>query len=177
MKRGLKRQNRYPRQKDRWDEVPSRVAVIVLRRWGLLPGVNENHLHNLGKLIFGFSTLWAYIWLCQYLLIYYANLPEETIYYIRRMQTPGWKTLFFLNIFLNWLIPFAILLARGAKRSPGLLLSACLIVLVGHWIDLYVLIFPTFELQPLVSLVDIAIGVGSFRSFYNPLPAVCARVP
>src|SRR5207249_10058326 len=144
MKRGLKRQNRYPRQKDRWDEVPSRVAVIVLRRWGLLPGVNENHLHNLGKLIFGFSTLWAYIWLCQYLLIYYANLPEETIYYIRRMQTPGWKTLFFLNIFLNWLIPFAILLARGAKRSPGLLLSACLIVLVGHWIDLYVLIFPTF---------------------------------
>ena len=141
------------------------VAVIVLRQRGLLPGVNENHLHNLGKLVFGFSTFWAYIWLCQYLLIYYANLPEETIYYIRRMQTPGWKSLFFLNIFLNWLIPFVILLSRGAKRSPGLLLTACFIVLAGHWIDLYVLIFPAFELQPLAGLVDVAITIGFISLF------------
>ena len=141
------------------------VAVIVLRRWGLLPGVNDNHLHNLGKLVFGFSTFWAYIWLCQYLLIYYANLPEETIYYIRRMQTPGWKTLFFLNIFLNWLIPFVILLSRGAKRSHGLLLSACVIVLIGHWVDLYVLVFPAFELQPLIGLVDVAIMIGFVSLF------------
>src|SRR5215831_2239475 len=67
------------------------IFVILMRRRGLLPEVNDHHLHNLGKLVFGFSTFWAYIWLCQYLLIYYANLPEETIYYLRRMQTPGWK--------------------------------------------------------------------------------------
>ena len=64
------------------------VFVILLQRNGLLPEVNENHLHNLGKLVFGFSTFWAYIWLCQYLLVYYANLPEETIYYLRALRRP-----------------------------------------------------------------------------------------
>ena len=141
------------------------ILVIVLRERGLLPGVSETHLHNLGKLVFGFSTFWAYIWLCQYLLIYYANLPEETIYYIRRMQTPGWKTLFFLNIFLNWLIPFVMLLSRSAKQSAGWLLSACVVILLGHWIDLYVLIFPAFEHNVLVSLVDVAIVIG-FASLF-----------
>jgi NNP family nitrate/nitrite transporter-like MFS transporter len=141
------------------------VLVILLRRRGFLPEVNQNHLHNLGKLVFGFSTFWAYIWLCQYILIYYANLPEETIYYLRRMQTPGWKALFFLNIFLNWLIPFALLLSRGAKRSEGWLLLACGIVLVGHWVDLYQMIFPAFEHSALVGFVDVAIIIG-FASLF-----------
>ena len=141
------------------------ILVILARRRGLLPQANEHHLTNLGKLVFGFSTFWAYIWLCQYLLIYYANLPEETIYYIRRMQTPGWKLLFFVNIFLNWLIPFALLLSRGAKRSEGWLLTACGIVLVGHWIDLYVMIFPAYEHAALVGLVDVAVVIG-FASLF-----------
>lgn len=141
------------------------VLVILLHRRGLLPELNENHLHNLGKLVFGFSTFWAYIWLCQYLLIYYANLPEETIYYIRRMQTPGWKLLFFSNIFLNWLIPFVMLISRNAKRSEGWLLSACVIVLVGHWVDLYVLIFPGLERQAMLGVVDVALVIG-FSSLF-----------
>lgn len=149
------------------------VLVILLRRRGYLPEVNENHLHNLGKLVFGFSAFWAYIWLCQYILIYYANLPEETIYYLRRMQTPGWKALFFLNIFLNWLIPFALLLSRGAKRSEGWLLLGCGIVLVGHWVDLYVMIFPAFEHPALIGLVDVAMVIGFaslfLQSFANGL--------
>lgn len=149
------------------------ILVILLRRRGLLPEVNENHLHNLGKLVFGFSTFWAYIWLCQYILIYYANLPEETIYYIRRMQTPGWKALFFANIFLNWLIPFVMLLSRGAKRNEGWLLTACGIVLVGHWVDLYQMIFPAFEHPALIGLVDVAIVIGFaslfLQSFANGL--------
>ena len=141
------------------------VLTIVLRRMGFLPEVNEHHLHNLGKLVFGFSAFWAYIWLCQYLLIYYANLPEETIYYLRRMQTPAWKTLFFLNILLNWLLPFALLLPRSVKRSGGWLMTACIIVLIGHWIDLYVMIFPAYEYSALLSVVDIAILLG-FSSLF-----------
>jgi len=141
------------------------VLVILLRRRGLLPEVNENHLHNLGKLVFGFSTFWAYIWLCQYILIYYANLPEETIYYLRRMQTPGWKVLFFANIFLNWVIPFVMLLSRGAKRSEGWLLTACCVVLIGHWVDLYQLIFPAFEHPVMIGLVELAIVIG-FASLF-----------
>jgi NNP family nitrate/nitrite transporter-like MFS transporter len=149
------------------------VLVILLRRRGFLPEIHENHLHNLGKLVFGFSTFWAYIWLCQYILIYYANLPEETIYYLRRMQTPGWKALFFANIFLNWLIPFAMLISRGAKRSDGWLLTACGIVLVGHWVDLYQMIFPAFEHPALIGLVEVAMVIGFaslfLQSFANGL--------
>ena len=149
------------------------VLVIALRRRGLLPGVNEHHLHNLGKLVFGFSTFWAYIWLCQYLLIYYANLPEETIYYLRRMQTPGWKMLFFLNVFLNWLIPFALLLPRSVKRSDGWLLAACSVVLLGHWLDLYVMIFPALEHAATMGLIDVALVIGFvslfLQSFANAL--------
>jgi len=149
------------------------VMVILLRRRGFLSEINENHLHSLGKLVFGFSTFWAYIWLCQYLLIYYANLPEETIYYIRRMQTPEWKTLFYLNILLNWLLPFAMLLPRSVKRSDGWLLAACGMVLVGHWVDLYVMIFPAFEHSAVIGFVDIAVVIGFaslfVQSFANAL--------
>ena len=149
------------------------VLVILLQRRGLLPQVNEHHLLNLGKLVFGFSTFWAYIWLCQYLLIYYANLPEETIYYIRRMQTPAWKTLFFANILLNWLIPFVLLLPRSVKKSGGWLMTACIVVLVGHWVDLYVMIFPPFEHSALIGLIDVAVTIGFaslfIQSFVNGL--------
>jgi Ni/Fe-hydrogenase subunit HybB-like protein len=141
------------------------LLTIVLHRRGLLPQTNEHHLHNLGKLVFGFSTFWAYIWLCQYLLIYYANLPEETIYYIRRMQTPAWKTVFFANIVLNWLIPFVLLLPRNAKKSGGWLLTACVVVLIGHWLDLYVMVFPPFEHSALPGLVDLAITIGFVSLF------------
>jgi len=149
------------------------IFVILMRRRGLLPEVNDHHLHNLGKLVFGFSTFWAYIWLCQYLLIYYANLPEETIYYLRRMQTPGWKIFFFANILLNWLIPFVLLLPRSVKTRGGWLMSACVIVLIGHWVDLYVMIFPAFEFSALPGLVDVAVLFGFsslfIQSFANGL--------
>ena len=141
------------------------VLVILLQRRGLLAEVHETHLHNLGKLVFGFSTFWAYIWLCQYLLVYYANLPEETIYYIRRLHEPGWKTLFIANIFLNWLIPFVMLMSRRAKQNAQWLFAACIVVLVGHWVDLYLMIFPGLELPPLPGLVDIALLLG-FVAFF-----------
>jgi hypothetical protein len=141
------------------------ILAVVLRRRGVLAELNDEHLHKLGKLVLGFSTFWAYIWLSQYLLIYYANLPEETIYYLRRLQTPEWKFLFFANIFLNWLIPFALLLPRSVKQKDGWLLTACGIVLLGHWIDLYVMIFPAFEHSALLSLVDIAVMMG-FASLF-----------
>ena len=153
------------------------VLVIVARRRGLLPEVNDHHLLNLGKLVFGFSTFWAYIWLSQYLLIYYANLPEETIYYIRRMQTPGWKFVFFANIFLNWLIPFAMLLPRSFKQKDRWLLSACVVVLIGHWIDLYVAIFPAFEHSVIFSLVDIALVIGFLGLFIQSFASSLRKSP
>jgi len=153
------------------------LLVILMRRRGLLPELNEHHLHNLGKLVFGFSTFWAYIWLCQYLLIYYANLPEETIYYIRRVQTPAWKTLFFANILLNWLVPFVLLLPRSVKKKGGWLMTACVIVLVGHWLDLYIMIFPAYEFSAGLSLVDVAILLGFASLFVQSFAGGLRRRP
>jgi NNP family nitrate/nitrite transporter-like MFS transporter len=152
------------------------LAIILLRRRGLLTQVTDTHLHNLGKLIVSFSTFWAYIWLSQYLLIYYANLPEETTYYLKRTATPGWKTLFFANIFLNWLVPFTLLLSSKAKRHAGSMAAACVIVLAGHWVDLYTMILPVFGGSALIGPADIALFtmLGSFflLSFSRSLAGV-----
>jgi NNP family nitrate/nitrite transporter-like MFS transporter len=141
------------------------LVIISLRRRGLLREINEEHLHNLGKLIFGFSTFWAYLWLSQYLLIYYANIPEETIYYIRRTSTSGWQTVFYLNLLLNWIAPFVILLPRRAKRSEGTLAFVSVVVLAGHWLDLYQMIFPATGASSIPTLIDIALVAGFLSAF------------
>ncbi|MCP3998381.1 MAG: hypothetical protein GY722_25450, partial [bacterium] len=98
------------------------LVVILLRRQGALKGiVTEHHLHDLGKLILGFSTFWAYIWFSQYMLIWYSNLPEEVTYYGAR-HGGAWAVLSAANVLVNWLIPFLVLLPRGAKQTDSTLL-------------------------------------------------------
>jgi hypothetical protein len=118
------------------------IAVIKLREWGYLHGVvTEDHLHDLGKWMFGFSIFWAYIWLSQYLLIWYANIPEETEYYVLRSHH-GWSFWFYANLVINWVAPFFLLMTRGAKRNPSRLKLVAMILLVGHLLDLYIMVAP-----------------------------------
>jgi hypothetical protein len=118
------------------------LLVLWLRRTGPLRDfVNQEHLHDLGKLLFGFSTFWMYIWFSQYMLIWYANMTEETGYYIRRMEQ-FWQPLFVLNVVLNWVAPFVVLLSRAAKRNPGILAKVAVVVLAGRVLDLYLMIAP-----------------------------------
>lgn len=140
------------------------IAVIVLRRRGYLKEfVRDDHLHDLGKLLFAFSTFWMYIWFSQYLLIWYANIPEETIYFIKR-EAAGWATFTILVLLFNWVIPFVVLMSRSAKRNEGILLRVSIVILVGHWIDLFWMIFPTFMPgSPSFSVWEagpVALGVG-----------------
>ncbi|HQQ76433.1 MAG TPA: hypothetical protein PLB01_03685, partial [Thermoanaerobaculia bacterium] len=86
-------------------------------------------------------TFWAYIWFCQYLLIWYSNLPEETPYYALRFQG-GWTALFWLNPVVSFLVPFVILLGSRAKKSPAALGQAALVVVLGRWLDAYVMVAP-----------------------------------
>lgn len=129
------------------------VVVIRLRRRGFLPHVNAHHLGDLGKLTFAFSTLWAYLWLSQYLLIWYSNIPEETAYFLARTRG-GWSFLFWLNVVVSWVVPFLMLMPRAAKRHEQHLLYANAIVLIGHWIDLYVMAMP--------SASPTHVGIGPF---------------
>ncbi len=103
--------------------------------------------HDLGKLLFAFSTFWAYLWFCQYLLIWYANLPEETSHYAIRLSG-GWSTLFWLNPLLNFGVPFTVLLSAKTKKQPAALRQVAIVVLFGRWLDTYLLIAPTVAPAP-----------------------------
>ncbi len=134
------------------------LLVIVLRRLGPLRDlVTVDHLHDLAKLLLGFSVFWAYIWFSQFMLIWYGNIPEESSYFHLR-QRGSWEVLFVLNIFVNWIIPFLVLLPRTSKRNETVLLNVCLLLIAGRWLDLYLMVLP-----PLV-------GDEPKFGFYEALP-------
>lgn len=119
------------------------LLAVWLRRVSLLGSfLTEDHLHDLGTLVFGFSSFWMYTWFCQYMLIWYTNHPEEAVYFLRRSDR-GWPALLILDLVLNWALPFAVLLFRPAKRSPGILAGVCIVILAGRWVDLFLIIFPS----------------------------------
>jgi hypothetical protein len=146
------------------------AAIVLLALWleraGPLAGVlHEDHLHDFGKLIFSFSTFWAYIWFSQYMLIWYANIPEETTYFVARTHG-AWLGFFVLNVVLNWGVPFAVLIRRDTKRDRRVLATVAVVVLVGRWIDLYLMILPPIigerALPGLLEIGVLAGGAGLF---------------
>ena len=118
------------------------LIIIWLREQGYLMQLNSSHLHDLGKYIFAFSIFWAYIWFSQFLLIYYANIPEETIYFVERLRSGQYAWVFFINIILNFVFPFLVLMTRDSKRHTIFLKIVCYVLLIGHWFDFYLMITP-----------------------------------
>jgi hypothetical protein len=108
------------------------------------PALSDDQLHSLGKLLFAFSIFWAYIWYCQYMLIWYTNIPEETSYFLRR-HSGGWAVLSMTSVGLNWLVPFLALLPQWTKIDRKILPRVGLAVLAGHWLDLYIMVMPRFS--------------------------------
>ena len=104
--------------------------------------VNASHLHDLGKFVFAFSIFWTYIWFGQYMLIYYANIPEETVYFVQRLTTSPYNWIFFVNLILCFLLPFLLFMTRDSKRHISILKVVCPIVMVGHWFDFYLMVNP-----------------------------------
>jgi hypothetical protein len=120
------------------------LVLVLLRRTGPLEGiVKDDHLHDLAKLLLGFSTFWAYIWFCQHMLIWYGNLPEETAFYEHRMAGLWWP-LMVANLAIGWGIPFLVLLPRAAKRHEAVLLGVAGLILLARWLDLYLIVNPVF---------------------------------
>lgn len=141
------------------------ILVVSLKGAGYLPHVNAEHLHDLGKYLFAFSIFWAYLWFSQFMLIWYSNIPEETIYYVQRLE--NFRVLFFLNLGLNFFAPFLILMTRGAKRRLTILAIASIIVFCGHWIDLYLAIMPgaVGHEEAGIGIFEIALTVGYIGLF------------
>jgi len=108
--------------------------VIYLKNRGLLHYTNEEHLHDLGKFMFAFSVFWTYLWFSQYMLIWYSNIPEETVYFKHRVQG-AWSGIFILNLVINFVCPLLILMKRASKRNYTLLTFMAVLIIFGHWID------------------------------------------
>jgi len=116
------------------------LFILYLKLKGYMQHVNENHLQDVGKFMFAFSIFWTYLWFSQFMLIWYANLPEEVVYYKVRWEL--FKPLWAANLLINFCLPILILMTRDAKRKTRILWVAGIIILGGHWLDIYLMVTP-----------------------------------
>jgi hypothetical protein len=114
------------------------ITTLYLKKLGYLEKVNESHIHDLGKWTFATSFLWSYLWFSQFMLIWYANIGEEVTYY--QMRIENFKVLYFSMFVINFAFPMLLLMSRDAKRHAGILTTVGLIILAGHWLDVYIMI-------------------------------------
>jgi len=121
------------------------LLLLVLRGAGLLrQSVNQEHYHDLGKWLFGLTVFWAYIAFSQYMLIWYANLPEETVWFRDRL-VGSWRWVAAVLVLGHFFVPFLVLISRAAKRRLGILGAAAVWILVMHYTDLYWIAMPVFS--------------------------------
>ena len=142
------------------------IVTILMKRAGYLSKVmNENHLHDIAKWMFAFTVFWAYTGFSQYMLIWYANLPEETGYFILRFNQhwEGWTMALFIGRFF---VPFFLLIPRGNKRNETFVFCTAVWILIMHYLDLNWLVQPQFfEDGPRFTFADIGLWLGFFGAF------------
>ncbi len=127
------------------------TLILIVRGKAQHSAVRPDQLHDLGRLLFGFSCFWAYLWFSQYMLIWYSNLPEETGYYALR-HSGIWRPISFLNVVCNWGVPFVALLSGSAKRNPETMFAVCIVLLIGRAVDLTFMVLPPFAGESIAGL-------------------------
>jgi len=136
------------------------LFVVFLKNNNYLELVNEEHLHDLGKFMFAFSIFWTYLWFSQFMLIWYANIPEETTYFKPRAQGI-YSGVFWLMFCINFLAPILILMRRGSKRNYTTMTFMALLIIFGHWLDFFQMVFPGPSPDHVPTLLwDFGVGMG-----------------
>ena len=136
------------------------LFVVFLKNIGYLEFTNNEHLHDLGKFMFAFSIFWTYLWFSQFMLIWYANIPEETVYFKPRYNGI-YSGIFWLMFIINFLAPLLILMSRDSKRNYATITFMSLLILFGHWLDFYQMVFPAISPNHVPSIIyDFGIALG-----------------
>lgn len=115
------------------------LLITYLKYKGHLSFVNENHMHNLVLFLFGFSVFWTYVWFDQFMLQWYANIPEDTMWFYKRFNVPLFKFIFLATFVINFAFPFLFLIKRNAKRNPWVYGIVAAILIIGHYLDFYLM--------------------------------------
>lgn len=134
--------------------------VLLMNQRGHFPFLNKSHLGDFARYIFMLCIIWGYFWFAEFMLIWYANIPEETAYFLPRVQGEGWRFFFFANIAINWFIPFVLLMPKATARNPTFLKIVIPILIVGQFIDLYIQIFPGTLGEQVLGFQEIGSFVG-----------------
>ncbi len=137
------------------------LLMIYVRRQGFVKGyVSDEHIHDVAKYMKAFTIFWAYIAFSQYMLIWYANIPEETEFYLMRMS-PGWLGISLFLLVFKFIVPFIALLPRWAKRNENHLIAVAVLILVMQYFDIYWMVYPNFNDNHFVfGVYEIALLLG-----------------
>jgi hypothetical protein len=153
------------------------LFVIYFKNQDQLEFVTQEHLQDLGKFMFAFSIFWTYLWFCQFMLIWYANIPEETIYFKTRFQGT-YEGLFYLNLVINFVCPILIFMKKATKRNYTIVTFMCILIIFGHWIDFYLMIMPgTVKDHPHISWFELGIPLGFIGAIMWGVGRFASKVP
>ena len=117
------------------------LVTIYLKSKGYLEFVNDSHIHDLGKFMFGISVFWTYLWFSQFMLIWYSNIPEEVTYFITRIE--DYNLPFFGMVVMNFVFPLLILMNSDYKRINYFIVMAGIVIILGHYMDVFNMIMPS----------------------------------
>ena len=117
------------------------LITIYLKSKGYLPEVNNSHIHDLGKFMFGVSIFWTYLWFSQFMLIWYSNIPEEVTYYLTRIE--DYNLPFFGMVVMNFVFPLLVLMNSDYKRMNYIIVGVGIVIVLGHYIDIFNMIMPS----------------------------------
>lgn len=116
------------------------MIAIYLKSKGLLEHVNDSHIHDLAKFMFGFSIFWTYLWFSQFMLIWYSNIPEEVTYFVTRIE--DYNLPFFGMVVMNFIFPLLLLMNSDFKRVNWFVIMTGIVILCGHYVDIFNMIMP-----------------------------------
>ncbi len=152
------------------------IMIIWLKKSPWISGyITEEHQHDVGKFLKGFTVFWAYIAFSQFMLIWYANIPEETEFYIMR-SLGGWMPISIFLLIFRFAVPFLVLLPRSSKRNDAVLLSVSVLILAMQYLDIYWLVYPNFfDGEPKFGFWEIFVFLGFAGLFLNRLVAFMSK--